>query len=38
MVIESLKELFTRDLNKLKEEINLYPSEESLWVVKEGKN
>ncbi|PCH96536.1 MAG: DinB superfamily protein [Bacteroidetes bacterium] len=28
---ETLKEIFTRDLNKLKEEINVYPDEESIW-------
>jgi hypothetical protein len=36
MFIESLKELFTRDLNKLKEEISLYPNEESIWIVEKG--
>jgi hypothetical protein len=36
MFIESLKELFTRDLNNLKDEISLYPNEESIWVVEKG--
>jgi hypothetical protein len=36
MFIESLKELFTRDLNKLKEEIALYPNEEDIWIVAQG--
>ncbi len=31
MIIDSLKSLFLRDLNKLKKEINLYSSEENLW-------
>ena len=33
MIIESLKELFTRDLNKLKNEIQLYKDETVLWEV-----
>ncbi|HEY1871937.1 MAG TPA: DUF1572 family protein [Chitinophagaceae bacterium] len=36
MFIESLKELFTRDLNKMKDEIALYPNEESIWIVDQG--
>jgi hypothetical protein len=36
MYIESLKELFTRDLKKLKEEITLYPNEHSIWIVEKG--
>jgi uncharacterized damage-inducible protein DinB len=31
MLIETLKELFTRDLNRLRNEIDLYAKEESLW-------
>jgi hypothetical protein len=31
MIIETLKTLYTRDLNKLKSEIESYKSEESLW-------
>jgi hypothetical protein len=33
MLIETLKELFTRDLNRLRNEIELYEKEESLWQV-----
>lgn len=36
MITENLIKLFTRDLNKLKEEINLYTDEEKVWEVKEG--
>ena len=36
MITENLIKLFTRDLNKLKEEINLYTEEEKIWAVKEG--
>ena len=36
MITENLIKLFTRDLNKLKEEINLYTEEEKIWTVKEG--
>lgn len=36
MITENLIKLFTRDLNKLKEEINLYADEEKIWAVKEG--
>jgi hypothetical protein len=32
-MIQDLTSLFTRDLKKLAQEIELYPSEESLWVV-----
>jgi len=32
MLIETLKILFKRDLNKLKEEINLYQNETNLWL------
>ncbi|MEK7723476.1 MAG: DinB family protein [Acidobacteriota bacterium] len=31
MVIETLKTLYTRDLNKLKAEIKAYKSEEAIW-------
>jgi|WetSurMetagenome_2_1015567.scaffolds.fasta_scaffold151082_2 uncharacterized damage-inducible protein DinB len=34
MLIESLLEIFERDLNKLKDEISLYKDEKSLWIVK----
>ena len=36
MVLNSLIELFERDLQKLKTEIDLYKAEENLWLVKEG--
>lgn len=36
MLKESLLEIFERDLNKLKEEINLYKDQDSLWIVKKG--
>ena len=34
MIQQSLSELFARDLNKLKEEINLYKDENRIWDVK----
>jgi len=34
MLIEELKIIFIRDLNKLEEEITLYPEESKLWTVK----
>lgn len=33
MLIETLKSLFNRDLNKLKEEIEGYQTESQLWVI-----
>jgi len=33
MIIESLKSLYNRDLNKLKFEIESYQSEESIWKI-----
>ncbi|TKC62193.1 DinB family protein [Pedobacter hiemivivus] len=36
MLKESLKSLFTRDLNKLKSEIEQYQKEENLWIVDKG--
>lgn len=36
MIIETVKKLFKRDLEKLKQEINLYNDETKLWVVEEG--
>lgn len=33
MIIESLKSLYNRDLNKLKFEIESYQSEESIWEI-----
>ena len=32
MLLETLKKLFQRDLEKLKSEINLYQNEENLWL------
>lgn len=34
MLKEALVEIFERDLNKLKDEVNLYPDESKLWIVK----
>ena len=36
MITNSLIELFERDLQKLKVEIDLYKDEDNLWIVKEG--
>ena len=36
MLRESLLEIFERDLNRLKEEINLYKDQNSLWIMKTG--
>lgn len=36
MLAEILKQLFARDLAKLVAEIEQYPTNESLWLVKEG--
>jgi uncharacterized damage-inducible protein DinB len=36
MITENLIKLFSRDLTKLKEEINAYTEEEKLWMVKDG--
>ncbi len=36
MLKETLIELFDRDLQKLKTEINLYKDENNLWIVKAG--
>lgn len=36
MLTEILTELYERDLTRLKEEIEAFPSEESLWKVEEG--
>ncbi len=35
MLKETLTELFERDLQKLKTEINLYKDEDNLWIIKE---
>ena len=36
MIIESLKTLFNRDLNKLKTEIELYQNENDIWKIQKG--
>ena len=36
MITDALIELFERDLQKLKTEIDLYRVEENIWLVKEG--
>jgi len=36
MVIETLKSLFARDLNRLKKEIELYRDESSIWKVEKN--
>jgi uncharacterized damage-inducible protein DinB len=36
MITTVLIRLFEKDLNKLAEEINQYPDDSSLWIVKEG--
>jgi len=36
MVIETLKTIFNRDLEKLKTEIELYHHEENLWITEKG--
>lgn len=36
MIIETLKTLFSRDLEKLKQEIELYNNEEKLWYTEGG--
>ena len=33
MLTQTLKKIFTRDLNKLKAEIELYQNEEKIWYV-----
>jgi uncharacterized damage-inducible protein DinB len=33
IILETLLKLFDRDLQRLEEEINLYPSEEAIWKV-----
>ncbi|MBL7702057.1 MAG: DinB family protein [Ferruginibacter sp.] len=38
MVTVTLTELFERDLQRLKKEIELYKDEDNLWIVKEGIN
>ncbi|HRP55852.1 DUF1572 family protein [Agriterribacter sp.] len=38
MITQHLIPLFQKDLDKLKEEISLYPKDEQLWQIKEGIN
>ena len=38
MITKHLIPLFQKDLDKLKEEISLYPKDEQLWLIKEGIN
>jgi uncharacterized damage-inducible protein DinB len=35
LLLESLKSVLLRDLDKLAAELELYPTEESIWIVKE---
>jgi uncharacterized damage-inducible protein DinB len=36
MLIQTLKKLFRRDLEKLKQEISLYEDEKKIWLVEKG--
>jgi uncharacterized damage-inducible protein DinB len=36
MLTETLKTFFTRDLNKLKQEIELYADEKTIWIVEKS--
>ena len=36
MAIEALKVLFTRDLNKLRKEVELYSNEDNLWKIEKN--
>ena len=36
MITSALSELFERDLQKLKTEMELYKNEDNLWVLKKG--
>jgi uncharacterized damage-inducible protein DinB len=36
MLIETLQALFSRDLKRLKDEIELYSKEENLWIIDKG--
>ncbi len=33
MLIQTLKTLFSRDLEKLKQEISLYENENKIWII-----
>ena len=34
LITESILKIIDRDLRKLEDEINLYPTEESLWTIR----
>lgn len=36
MLTETLKKLYTRDLNKLKQELELYTNEDNIWVIEKS--
>ena len=36
MLAQTLKTLFNRDLNKLKDEIELYQNEKAIWLIEKG--
>lgn len=36
MLKETLKDIYTREIKKLKEELSLYDNEQSIWIVKDG--
>jgi hypothetical protein len=36
MILQTLKTIFKRDLNRLKQEIELYQNESQIWVIQKG--
>ncbi len=38
MLVHTLRKLFSRDINRLKEEIKLYSKEENLWIIQDSIN
>jgi uncharacterized damage-inducible protein DinB len=36
MIVQTLKTIFKRDLNRLKQEIELYQSESQIWTIQKG--
>jgi hypothetical protein len=36
MIVQTLKTIFKRDLNRLKQEIELYQNESQIWVIQKG--
>jgi hypothetical protein len=36
MIVQTLKTIFKRDLNRLKQEIQLYPNESQIWKIQKG--